>query len=622
MSLSLKSKTTLYVDIESKVLKNIFKLYADYFLKKYSITIIKENINKPDFKSAKFTFEAGQELINVFSNFKKNKQNNASILLSCYLCEGRLSSFSYHLSNSNSDEKVHFMPLLPFFISYKIEKAILLMLSKKNYFKFEPRIIVARFIISLGFYIKCYNEILFSIRGFIALSLSLWFKRKKMIVSEKNPIIWMGVSATEMHQSNDFLSLPNFLDKLYQYSFDLNNGKSTIDGLYIVSPINWKNRNSNPIHFISSILNINTKFIFFFYLKIFIRFLFFIKDFLFFPFISFDKKINLSSDIESLHYEYIFKVVNFRALIITYSFLWSAAPHKAMLRLKRPVILLYYSSPTAALPINFSENYIYYYTKYGLYSHALIWNNDIASRAIQDDLVRIENIRVPGAIMFCTSPPIKFEDYICYKEIHLKMINKFVISLFDLTPFSDSAIFRLDEACWLYNYEYIKSFFEDIIATCQKLFANNFIILIKPKRSLNNEIHDMRYFDYLEKLLKTIPNNIIRYEPNSNPWHVICTSHLTISIPFTSTSQAAKFVGIPSCFYSPTKVVKSIDNGLPEILYGKEELEKFITKYKKFDEKSSEEIEFYHHKVESVVKNIASNINEFIFEEKNSQDAK
>ena len=435
----------------------------------------------------------------------------------------------------------------------------------------------------------------------------------------KKPIAWMGTSQSEMSINTNFLSLPHFLNQLIKYSKNNSVSKTKFDSIVAIASINEQfSEVNNSVLFIPTLLKMRFKFSFFIYTNIFLRFLWKLIETMFFLFLPLNKKFILNVEIESLFYEYIFLILDFKALIISYSFLWGLAPQLAMSKLKKPVILVYYSSPSSIVPLDYNNRFIFYYVKYNPYSHALVWNEKIKNRTLIDDFHHSNCVKTVGPIMFCSPPPKETESYILHKEIHQLISGKIKISIFDLTPFISDAMSGIDNMCiWIYNYNYVKSFIEDILNSCKNIFGEKFVLLMKPKRTPKEGIHDMKYFQFLESIVNENSNNIIMYDPNTNPWHLLGLSNLTISIPYTSTSEASHFLNNPSIYYSPTKIVKSIDEDMLETIYGVDELKNWLEKNKNFKEKTSEEIESYHFKVCSVIEKTACAINKFIEESEN-----
>ena len=158
--------------------------------------------------------------------------------------------------------------------------------------------------------------------------------------------------------------------------------------------------------------------------------------------------------------------------------------------------------------------------------------------------------------------------------------NKFVISVFDVTPITKEAE---DHFGIIYNYyetSNTKNFVQDIVDTARLLnkeMSYNIIIKIKQKRS-PSWMHDKTYYNMLEDF-----KNKYRFfevvDCKSDIYTMIGNSDISISIPYSSPVYIASSLNKQGLFYDPTgNLAPFYDRDKNVNFYsGKEELKKALT---------------------------------------------
>jgi polysaccharide biosynthesis PFTS motif protein len=139
---------------------------------------------------------------------------------------------------------------------------------------------------------------------------------------------------------------------------------------------------------------------------------------------------------------------------------------------------------------------------------------------------------------------------------NIPKFKKNIISVFDISPLRFSA---RAELCPDDNYRILSNsiqFFNDIYKSC---IGNNFIIIIKFKRSFNSK-HNPHYIDFLINDF-TKRENVFLIPPNVSPFRLIKLSKASIHIPFTSTALISDYLNVPSVYYDPTSTIQNDDRG-------------------------------------------------------------
>ncbi len=131
-----------------------------------------------------------------------------------------------------------------------------------------------------------------------------------------------------------------------------------------------------------------------------------------------------------------------------------------------------------------------------------------------------------------------------------QLINKKkIISVFDVSPFSNIILKKLCLPEQYYNFENIKKFYEAIIkSNC------DYHMVFKIKRL--SKLTDLNYLKYIKSLKKEgfdIHDDIC-------PFSLIKSSSKVISLPFSSPSIIAKHYNIDSIFFDPTNKLKFLND--------------------------------------------------------------
>lgn len=129
------------------------------------------------------------------------------------------------------------------------------------------------------------------------------------------------------------------------------------------------------------------------------------------------------------------------------------------------------------------------------------------------------------------------------------MNKKKIISIFDVSPFSNINFKKLCLPEQYYNFENIKKFYE-IIIKCNSKYH----LVFKTKRiSKYSDLNYVRYINFLKKEGFDILDDIC-------PFSLIKSSSKVISLPFSSPSIIAKHYNVDSIFFDPTNKLKFLND--------------------------------------------------------------
>ena len=127
--------------------------------------------------------------------------------------------------------------------------------------------------------------------------------------------------------------------------------------------------------------------------------------------------------------------------------------------------------------------------------------------------------------------------------------KKKIISVFDVSPFSDQNLKKVCPPEKYYNFENIKKFYQTIIK-----FNRNYHLVFKTKRiSKYSDLNYVRYINFLKKEGFDILDDIC-------PFSLIKSSSKVISLPFTSPSVIAKHYNISSIYFDPSNKLKYLND--------------------------------------------------------------
>jgi polysaccharide biosynthesis PFTS motif protein len=154
------------------------------------------------------------------------------------------------------------------------------------------------------------------------------------------------------------------------------------------------------------------------------------------------------------------------------------------------------------------------------------------------------------------------------------------ISIFDVMPKRQKSLDRLGMSNMYiyYSFENMSRFIQDIVdlvAVLNKSNNQNIRVLLKYKREINNNTHDMRYIDFFKSLSKSVEFFSL-INPNINLYSLIGDSAVTISTPYTSTAYVSDYLNIPAIFYDSSSGLIPAYEETKNITFasGKKDLEK------------------------------------------------
>jgi polysaccharide biosynthesis PFTS motif protein len=173
---------------------------------------------------------------------------------------------------------------------------------------------------------------------------------------------------------------------------------------------------------------------------------------------------------------------------------------------------------------------------------------------------QIEDTQVLGSMVFQE------------KIMHSKSYERFVITIFDVTPQIDLQGFY-SEANTIRSFELLLEW----ISRCQDQFGDSILFRIKPKRAYSSKHSKL----YIEKIkIAAAQGKIILLNSNSNLYGVISESDLVIAVPFTSPAVIAKEMGTPSVYLAVELdewEIPKESNGVP-VIFALTDLEKYVQK--------------------------------------------
>ena len=166
-------------------------------------------------------------------------------------------------------------------------------------------------------------------------------------------------------------------------------------------------------------------------------------------------------------------------------------------------------------------------------------------------------------------------DFIYYSDSSYDLnINKKekYIAIFDILPLRYFKIAEMGRIFYPIDFPYIKKFIEDI-TDCAKL--KNYKILIKHKRNISSDAHNLHYQDFLYTFQReTI--KIIDSDFSANK--LVSMTDFSISCPFTSAGLLGRIYNKQSIYYDPFSIICKNDRAAQgiKVLSGKKELDNFF----------------------------------------------
>ena len=196
-------------------------------------------------------------------------------------------------------------------------------------------------------------------------------------------------------------------------------------------------------------------------------------------------------------------------------------------------IVYFYS--TNSVPIVYDKDKIEKIFDYITYGWELMsWKNYFVWDDYQKDF--FANFFNLEKLYFKSTGPIPFGG----KSFKFKSKKK-IISIFDVSPYSNINYEKLCLPEKYYNFKNIKKFYETIIK-----FNTNYHLVFKIKRiNKYTDLNYLRYIQFLKKEGFDILDDIC-------PFSLIKSSSKVISLPFSSPSIIAKHCNVDSIFFDPT----------------------------------------------------------------------
>ena len=143
-----------------------------------------------------------------------------------------------------------------------------------------------------------------------------------------------------------------------------------------------------------------------------------------------------------------------------------------------------------------------------------------------------------------------------------------VITVFDVTPFSDEALARHGRVGNYYSTETVTTFVEGVRHACHRAAEATGVaieIRFKPKRSYTTD-HDHSYIDRLKHLPESDPH-IRLLSPDANLFDVVAESDLVVAIPYSSPAYVAAAQGVPAIYYDSSRRLVPSHESSPHIQF-------------------------------------------------------
>ena len=214
--------------------------------------------------------------------------------------------------------------------------------------------------------------------------------------------------------------------------------------------------------------------------------------------------------------------------------------------------------------------------KYNIANLHLTWDQK-SKRWLEDQFIATESrVVAAGPIMFAATNS---------KDLNRQYRpendpTKFYLGVYDVTPLSYEAGFKLGLGQGLYDVETCKSFLEDVINTASRVFGNDVRFVFKLKRQPLKDFHDNEYLIFQSQLIDKLETRAIIFEPDWNPWLTLDTCNAVIAIPYTSLVDAAHMTGLPAAYYSPFKTKICCEYKSPITLHDISSLENWLKQRK------------------------------------------
>ena len=195
-----------------------------------------------------------------------------------------------------------------------------------------------------------------------------------------------------------------------------------------------------------------------------------------------------------------------------------------------------------------------------------VWNVDMKNFLKKRNPLNNSNIEVVGPVYYGSDNT----NYVPY--------NGKTIALFDIEPKRSFFYNILGIENEYYNFKIAKDFIDDILKLANEY---GYTVLHKRKRKIGNWYRNLAYTKYISRLKER--KNYVSVDPNVSAYSVIEDCTLTVSMPFTSPSVYARYIGKPTIFYDCTKkILKDSENAHKvKLVSGENELRTFFSNLNK-----------------------------------------
>ncbi|MCK5179905.1 MAG: hypothetical protein KAR32_10275, partial [Candidatus Omnitrophica bacterium] len=265
-----------------------------------------------------------------------------------------------------------------------------------------------------------------------------------------------------------------------------------------------------------------------------------------------------------------------------------------------PVIMVCYAANHRAIVLDLENQDIVPVPFQNLLAeYSCVWSEEMREWLINSGYEK-RKIHVVGPQMFASVE--------LNSETNKNISDTIKIGLFDITPAKKEVYIKWGKGEDVINADYMLNFRKQVFEVVKKVFGDNFIILLKLKRSVdaNNKILVSNWEETVKEALPEFDAHSQHRNPDSNPWKVIDEADIIISMPFTSLSEAGFVMGKPAAYFDPTKLILPRPGGKVPLLSGSEELYNWLCdlKQNKITRRSTGDDHFGPKRLATVLKDI------------------
>lgn len=272
-------------------------------------------------------------------------------------------------------------------------------------------------------------------------------------------------------------------------------------------------------------------------------------------------------------YAYKFRSLRISSVILTSSEVSNPLLGSSARLAGIPISFIYYSSNVSPLIVSGKAS--------GSLQNPYMKNLDADCHIIWDEGFRRlmaetygyarNSLVVAGPIMFASSSLA-----VLRKAEQVSEDTFFSVGVFDITPMGRNVWMRRYMGVQHYTTEKSEAFFKDIFEVISN-FPERRIRLVCKKKRPTPMGEDPRYESIVKEILDSSQLEVLEFPPDANPYSVIQHCDAVVSLPFTSITQAASYLGMPASYYWPGPSLENEVNPVTPVLYSQNELREWLT---------------------------------------------